>query len=263
MRFLRRLFVFGIGAIAVLIACGVIATFFNSDDSTQEQPQTRSESLDIIAPTTTPTAAPAQVEQATVAQPTAEIILLPTDTPVPAQATVAPTDTPLPALPTDTPIPTDTPVVLPAEPIAVANQNGNLRAGPGTDYEVAGSVAAGQQLQIVYKNPAGDWYQLGNGAWIAAFLVSGVRADVPIAPLLPAAPAPIVEQPAERSQEAIIDPPAGDNCDPAYPDVCIPPIAVSGDLDCGDVPQFARFSVLEPDPHEFDREGDGIGCETN
>jgi micrococcal nuclease len=47
-------------------------------------------------------------------------------------------------------------------------------------------------------------------------------------------------------------------CDPAYPDVCIPP--PPPDLDCPDVP-YRRFRVLSPDPHRFDRDGDGIGCE--
>jgi hypothetical protein len=47
-------------------------------------------------------------------------------------------------------------------------------------------------------------------------------------------------------------------CDPAYPSVCIPP--PPPDLDCADVP-FRRFTVLPPDPHHFDGDGDGIGCE--
>ena len=47
-------------------------------------------------------------------------------------------------------------------------------------------------------------------------------------------------------------------CDPAYPTVCIPP--PPPDLDCGDV-VFRRFTVLEPDPHRFDGDHDGIGCE--
>lgn len=52
---------------------------------------------------------------------------------------------------------------------------------------------------------------------------------------------------------------AGDGrCDPAYPDVCIPPSPP--DLDCGDIPH-RRFRVLPPDPHRFDGGGDGIGCE--
>ncbi len=49
------------------------------------------------------------------------------------------------------------------------------------------------------------------------------------------------------------------NCDPAYPTVCIPP--PPPDLDCGDVNQ-KRFTVLPPDPHRFDGDHDGIGCES-
>ena len=47
------------------------------------------------------------------------------------------------------------------------------------------------------------------------------------------------------------------NCDPAYPTVCIPP--PPPDLDCSDVP-YRNFTVLPPDPHHFDGNGDGIGC---
>jgi micrococcal nuclease len=47
-------------------------------------------------------------------------------------------------------------------------------------------------------------------------------------------------------------------CDPAYPDVCIPP--PPPDLECREVPH-ARFRVLPPDPHNFDGNGDGVGCE--
>ena len=49
-------------------------------------------------------------------------------------------------------------------------------------------------------------------------------------------------------------------CDPAYPDVCIPP--PPPDLDCGDIPHRG-FRVLPPDPHGLDgRDNDGIGCES-
>jgi micrococcal nuclease len=53
-------------------------------------------------------------------------------------------------------------------------------------------------------------------------------------------------------------PPPGD-CDPAYPDVCI--AAPPPDLDCADIP-YVNFRVLPPDPHRFDADGDGIGCES-
>ena len=45
---------------------------------------------------------------------------------------------------------------------------------------------------------------------------------------------------------------------PSYPTVCIPP--PPSDLDCGDVP-YRNFPVLPPDPHNFDADNDGIGCE--
>ncbi len=57
--------------------------------------------------------------------------------------------------------------------------------------------------------------------------------------------------------EPTSDPRAG--CDPCYPSVCIPD--VSYDLDCKDIP-FRRFSVPNCDPHGFDGDNDGIGCES-
>jgi hypothetical protein len=48
------------------------------------------------------------------------------------------------------------------------------------------------------------------------------------------------------------------NCDPSYPDFCMPP---PPDLDCADI-NGRNLTVLPPDPHGFDREGDGLGCES-
>jgi len=52
--------------------------------------------------------------------------------------------------------------------------------------------------------------------------------------------------------------PSSDNCDPAYPSVCIP--SPPPDLDCGEI-SYRRFQVLAPDPHGFNGDGDGVGCE--
>jgi len=54
-------------------------------------------------------------------------------------------------------------------------------------------------------------------------------------------------------------PPPPTNCDPSYPTVCIPP--PPPDLDCSDIP-YRNFTVLPPDPHGFDGNKDGIGCES-
>ena len=67
--------------------------------------------------------------------------------------------------------------------------------------------------------------------------------------------APLPTQPAP---EATAPPSGGGNCDPSYPDVCIAP--PPPDLDCKDVP-YRRFRVLAPDPHNFDGNHDGVGCE--
>lgn len=49
------------------------------------------------------------------------------------------------------------------------------------------------------------------------------------------------------------------NCDRAYPDFCLPPN--SRDLDCQDIP-YSQFRVISEDPHKFDSDKDGIGCES-
>jgi len=49
------------------------------------------------------------------------------------------------------------------------------------------------------------------------------------------------------------------SCDPSYPDVCIP--VYPPDLDCGEI-QYANFRVVGSDPHGFDGDKDGIGCES-
>ncbi len=50
------------------------------------------------------------------------------------------------------------------------------------------------------------------------------------------------------------------DCDPSYPDVCIP--SPPPDLDCHDI-AYANFKVVGNDPHDFDGDGDGTGCETS
>jgi len=47
-------------------------------------------------------------------------------------------------------------------------------------------------------------------------------------------------------------------CDPSYPTICFPSLP---DLDCPEVLPHQNFPVLPPDPHGFDADSDGIGCE--
>ena len=91
-------------------------------------------------------------------------------------------------------------VVIPPTTGATANRAANLRAGPGTDYALIGSVRANQPLVIAGKNGDGAWLQLADGAWIAAFLVNQAGSapavatlSAPITPATPsAAPLPVI-----------------------------------------------------------------------
>jgi hypothetical protein len=52
-------------------------------------------------------------------------------------------------------------------------------------------------------------------------------------------------------------------CDRAsYPTVCIPTKAVAGNLNCANVPYRDLTVAVHPDPHGFDADKDGIGCES-
>ncbi len=176
------------------------------------------------------------------------------------------------------PTPTSTPIAVTIRPSA--RSNSNLRSGPGTDYPVMAGVTAGKTLTITGRNGAGDWYQLENGSWIAAFLVNNPPASLPIVnvgpPPLPTPPptplqslaptSPPLALPAAPSlpATAIAAPvvsnitPQESDCDPSYPTICIPRNAP--DLDCHEISE-RRFEVLQPDPHRFDGDKDGIGCE--
>jgi micrococcal nuclease len=59
-------------------------------------------------------------------------------------------------------------------------------------------------------------------------------------------------------QTSSSSPEGGAECDDSYADVCIPPYPP--DLDCGEITE-RNFAVTGSDPHGFDREGDGLGCE--
>ncbi len=88
----------------------------------------------------------------------------------------------------------------------------NLRGGPGTTYNIIGSMQTGQAANILARNPSGDWWEVNvNGVqgWLYGPLVTAsgdvnavaVAADIPAPPApTPApvaqAPAPVAEGPA-------------------------------------------------------------------
>lgn len=83
--------------------------------------------------------------------------------------------------------------------------------------------------------------------------VASPVAEVSTTPLLA-----VVSPVAEASTTPLLD--AAAACDPAYPSVCIPPYPP--DLGCGEIP-YSSFQVIGDDPHGFDGNKNGIGCESD
>ncbi len=126
---------------------------------------------------------------------------------------VFPTETPLPATPT--PEPTATPEIPPTatpEPVVrlTANQNVNVRSGPGTNYPQIGTLQAGDSYEVKTQNPEGSWVQFdlnGQAAWVTVSLVSlsGSLETVEIAQNI--APPPPTATPRPRPTAAPPPPP--------------------------------------------------------
>lgn len=76
-------------------------------------------------------------------------------------------------LPEPTPTPEATPVPQATEAVSpTVTVDANLRAGPGTTFEVLGGTVTGQAINIVGRNADGTWYRLDNGGWVLGTLVA-------------------------------------------------------------------------------------------
>jgi uncharacterized protein YgiM (DUF1202 family) len=125
-----------------------------------------------------------------------------------------------------------------------------VRSGPGQNYPVIDSVAGGSTVTVLAYAKNGNWFNIQlsdeRSGWIGATVTEPVGGwtfeEINPAETVPAPP-----------------PTPQNNCDPAYPTVCIP--SPPPDLDCRDIP-YQNFTVLPPDPHLFDGNQDGIGCGT-
>jgi uncharacterized protein YraI len=100
-----------------------------------------------------------------------------------------------------------------APPMAQASDMLNVRGGPGTQYNLVGSLQKDELVEIVGKNPAGDWWQVrlagGQQGWVLGQFVQTtgetaavtVATDIPAPPPTPA-PAPVAAAPANPPAEA-------------------------------------------------------------
>jgi micrococcal nuclease len=102
-------------------------------------------------------------------------------------------------------------------------------------------------VDLLYLDAQEEARNAGRGLWGVPPTPVPTPKPAPVVTPVPAAPLPV----------------APSNCEPSYPGICIP--IGSPDLDCGEI-QWRRFQVRwdvpNPDPHRFDGDGDGIGCES-
>ncbi|GAB5492816.1 MAG: hypothetical protein Phog2KO_30310 [Phototrophicaceae bacterium] len=128
------------------------------------------------------------------ASPTSEP--LSTNTPT----TEIPTAEPSPTIQiTDTPIPPQSAQITTDGTLTVTVETANLRSGPGTNYNIAGSAVSGTVLDIIARTGDSDWYLIekpdGNPAWIWSGIVdvSGSNSQIEVAATIPATPETAIE----------------------------------------------------------------------
>ena len=121
----------------------------------------------------------------------------------PVSIVVTSTSTPTSVL-TNTPRPKSLPSPTPAR-IQVIAQDGNVnvRGGPGTEYDIIGSLRAEQSLEIVGRNTDASWWQVVTQpeqvrGWVAAH-VTTVEGDVSKVPVVNAEPAPQKQSQKQRN----------------------------------------------------------------
>jgi hypothetical protein len=152
--------------------------------------------------------------------------------------------------------PAETPATAPQSPAAelvVTGDAVNVRRGPDTTFEIAGTATRDQVFPITGKNAAGDWWQIccidGQPGWIfgelaqvrngeAVAVVSELPTSPPAAPLAGAGEAP----PATEAP-----PPAGPvAAEPAPAPVAAPPFGKgsAGNFDPNAQYQIVHFKVL-------------------
>lgn len=138
----------------------------------------------------------------------------------------------------------------------------NQRSEPNTEALVVGTLTAGACVHLVGEQSG--WYKTstqGGESWSSAEYI-GVVAECPTA--IPTAIPPVQPTPIPQRIEVVapatatpVPQQAAPACDPNYAGACIP--IASGDLDCPDI--GFSFQRVGADPHDFDRDNDGIACE--
>ncbi|MCB0133159.1 MAG: SH3 domain-containing protein, partial [Caldilineaceae bacterium] len=166
---------------------------------------------DVVAANPEVVAAPVVKDAAPVAEqaaPAEDTAIAAPDTSQAAPADL-PTSTPEPPTATPEPEPTATPTPNTAPRARILSAL-NVRNGPGTNYLVIGGLQEGEELTVLGKNEAADWWQiqLGDGVigWVYGPLVDllGDINSVVVADNIPAPPEVVVEA-APAPVEAVVE----------------------------------------------------------
>lgn len=126
--------------------------------------------------------------------------------------------------------------------VSVADTSVNeqlVRDGEAEWYDEFAREDAGLARRL--RSAESDARTAGRGLWSAC----GVATPAPAAPSPSTTPAGATDS---------------GNCHPAYPDDCIPP--APPDLDCPDIKRKVRVDHAHGDPHGFDADRDGWGCQS-
>lgn len=103
-----------------------------------------------------------------------------------------------PPTPTRTPRPTETATPVPTPPHVIVGANMNVRAGPGTEYEIIGGAQAGEEFKITGRNNPATWWRISyNGlrGWVFGELVTPYNAGKVVAVLMPTPRAAVASTP--------------------------------------------------------------------
>lgn len=124
-------------------------------------------------------------------------------------ATPKPAHTSAPAAthaPTHTRTSTATPTPSAFGFVTVTAESVNLRAGPGTDFEVVGSAKQGDELPVFARNEDGSWLQVDEfgETWIAASIVE-LEEDISAIPTAPEPTAVPTTPPLPAEERAFLD----------------------------------------------------------
>ena len=122
-------------------------------------------------------------------------------------------------------------------------------------------------LRLVATGAAAPYFYRGDrGRWAGALLAASNRAKQQRLGLWGACPGAKLDPTravdtgrGSPPPRPVTPPSSGGTCDPNYAGTCVP--IVSHDLDCGDISGPVR--VIGADPHRFDGDGNGYGCESN